>query len=56
VAFSSQLEPHSHLGATERHGFKAEHTAILADPAAFQRFATLLGQDEKLTQDPLATR
>jgi alpha-beta hydrolase superfamily lysophospholipase len=52
VTLASQLAPHARAGAAEVHGFKAEHTAILADPAALARFAGVL-RDDPLAQNQL---
>jgi pimeloyl-ACP methyl ester carboxylesterase len=55
VTLASQLAAHARTNAAQEHGFSAEHSAILADPSAFERFAEVLLHDEKLARDPLAT-
>jgi pimeloyl-ACP methyl ester carboxylesterase len=55
VTVASQLAAHACAGATQLHGFNAEHTAILADAAAFQRLASVLDRDELVARDPLSS-
>jgi len=45
VSLTGQLEVHARTRATQIHGFNAERSAILADAAAFRRFATVPEQE-----------